>query len=93
LDLATASLSCARHSSRKGAILRLLDRIAEMHFRLPSFDRGVTSFLWALGLALYIWVGMLAVGVDGAIALIVAFLSLFGIFIFVRLFGGDDVRG
>ncbi len=63
-----------------------------MHLRLPSLDRGLTSFLWALFLSLYIWIGMLAIGVSGATALIVALLSLFGIFFFVRLFGGDEPR-
>lgn len=63
-----------------------------MHFRLPSFDRGVTSFLWALGLSLYVWIGLLAIGVSQATALVVAFLCLFGIFVFVRLFGGDEPR-
>ncbi len=61
-----------------------------MHLRLPSLDRGLTSFLWALFLSLYLWIGMLAIGVSGATALIVALLSLFGIFFFVRLFGGDE---
>jgi hypothetical protein len=61
-----------------------------MHFRLPSFDRGVTSFLWALGLSVYVWVGLLAVGVDHATALVVSGLCLFGIFLLVRLRGGDE---
>jgi hypothetical protein len=61
-----------------------------MHFRLPSLDRGVTSFLWALGLSLYVWIGALAIGVDSATALIAGLLSLFGIFLFVRLCGGDE---
>ena len=52
-----------------------------MHLRMPSFDRGLTSFLWAVGLGLYLWLGMLAIGIDGATA-----------FIFVRLYGGDEVR-
>ena len=37
-----------------------------MHLRQPSIDRGVTSFLWAFGLGLYLWLGMLAIGVEGA---------------------------
>jgi hypothetical protein len=61
-----------------------------MHFRVPSLDRGVTAFLWALFLALYVWIGALAVGVESATALIVGLLSLFGIFLFVRLCGGDE---
>jgi hypothetical protein len=64
-----------------------------MHLRPPSIDRGVTSFLWAFGLGLYLWLGMLAVGVSGATAFILSALAGAGIFLFVRLFGGDDVQG
>jgi hypothetical protein len=59
---------------------------------MPSFDRGLTSFLWALGFGLFLWLGMLAVGVEGATAFIFGGLAAAGIFFFVRLFGGDDVR-
>jgi hypothetical protein len=64
-----------------------------MHLRPPSIDRGVTSFLWAFGLGLYLWLGMLAVGVSGATAFILSALAGAGIFLFVRLFGGDEVQG
>lgn len=60
-----------------------------MHFRLPSFDPGVTAFVWAVVLAFYAWVFMLAVGVHGGTALVVALVCLFLIFLFVRLFGRD----
>jgi hypothetical protein len=64
-----------------------------MHLpRQPSFDRGVTSFLWAFGLGLYLWLGMLAVGVSGANAFIFSFLAACVIFLYVRLYGGDEVR-
>jgi hypothetical protein len=63
-----------------------------VHLRLPSFDRGLTAFLWAFGLGLYLWLGMLAVDVDGATAFILAALSAGAIFLFVRLRGGDEVR-
>jgi hypothetical protein len=70
-----------------------LARIArKMHLRQPSFDRGVTSFLWAFGLGLYLWLGMLAVGVSGATAFIFSVLAACGIFLFVRRYGGDEVR-
>jgi hypothetical protein len=66
-----------------------------VHLRMPSLDRGFTSFLWAVGLGLYLWLGMLAVGVDGATAFILAAVSGFGIFFFVRIFGEHEppVRG
>jgi hypothetical protein len=63
-----------------------------MHLRQPSIDRGVTSFLWAFGLGLYIWLGMLAIGVEGATAFIMSVLAACVIFLVVRLYGGDDVR-
>ena len=58
-----------------------------MHLRTPSIARGVTSFLWAFGLGLYIWVGLLAIGVDHATAFIVGALSFGAIFLFVRTYG------
>jgi hypothetical protein len=63
-----------------------------VHLRMPSFDRGLTSFLWAFGLGLYLWLGMLAIGVGGATAFIFAALSAGAIFLYVRLYGGDEVR-
>jgi hypothetical protein len=63
-----------------------------VHLRMPSFDRGLTSFLWAVGLGLYLWLGMLAVGVGGATAFILAAVAGFGIFFFVRLFGEEEPR-
>jgi len=60
-----------------------------MHLRPPSIDRGVTSFLWALGLGLFIWLGLLAIGASGGTSLMVALLSFGAIFLFVRTQGGD----
>lgn len=62
-----------------------------MHLRPPSIDPGITSFLWAFGLALYLWLFMLAVGVDGATAAILAAIAFFGIFLYVRLFGEEEL--
>jgi hypothetical protein len=66
-----------------------LESAAQMHLRPPSIDRGITSFLWALGLALFIWLGLLGIGVSGGTALMVALLSFGAIFLFVRTQGGD----
>jgi hypothetical protein len=63
-----------------------------VHLRAPSTDRGTTSFLWAFFLALYLWLGMLAIGVAGATAFIVAALSFCAIYFFVRLSGEDELR-
>ena len=64
-----------------------------MHLpRPPSFDHGVISFLWAALLGLYIWAGLLAVGVSGATAFILAVVAGFLIFLFVRVYGEEEIR-
>ena len=60
-----------------------------MHLRPPSIDRGVTSFLWAFGLALFIWAGLRAVGVSKGTSLMLALISFGAIFLFVRTQGED----
>ena len=59
-------------------------------FRMPAFSHGVTSFLWALGFALFIWLGGVAVGFSGALTFVVACVAGFGIFLYVRIYGEDD---
>jgi hypothetical protein len=66
--------------------------IHPVHLRMPSFDRGLTSFLWAFGLGLFLWLGMLSIGVSSATAFIFSVLSACAIFLFVRLYGDDEVR-
>ena len=61
-----------------------------MHLRMPSIDKGVQSFVWTVVFFLYIFFGMKAIGIDGATSLIVALVSGFLIFLFVRTRG--DVR-
>ena len=63
-----------------------------MHLRLPSFDRGFTSFLWGIFFGLVLWLGMLSLDVGGATSFIFGALGGAAIFFYVRLFGGDDVR-
>ena len=58
-----------------------------MHLRPPSVDPGVTAFLWALGLAVFIWAGLVAVQIDKGTALVLALLSFGAIFLFVHLYG------
>jgi hypothetical protein len=62
-----------------------------VHLRPPSIDRGITSFLWALFLALFIWAGLLAIGIGKGTALMLALLSFGAIFLLVRLYGEDSV--
>jgi len=62
--------------------------IAAVHFRSPSVDRGVTSFLWALLFAVFIWLGGRAIGISQAMSMLTAAVAGFFIFLFVRLRGG-----
>jgi hypothetical protein len=61
-----------------------------MHLRAPSVDQGVQAFIWSLVFFLYIWLGALAVDVQGGIAFVVSLVVAAGIFLFVRLRGGDN---
>jgi hypothetical protein len=60
-----------------------------MHLRPPSIDRGITSFIWAFVLGLFVWAGLLAIGISKGTALILGLLSFGAIFLFVRLHGED----
>jgi hypothetical protein len=60
-----------------------------MHLRAPSIDQGVQAFIWSVVFFLYIWLGALAVDVQGGIAFVVSLVVAAGIFLFVRLRGGD----
>jgi hypothetical protein len=62
--------------------------IATVHHRSPSVDRGVSSFLWALLFAVFIWLGGSAVGISQAMSVLAAAVAGFFIFLFVRLRGG-----
>jgi hypothetical protein len=56
---------------------------------MPSIDHGVQSFFWAAVFFVILWFGMLAVGVSGATAFILALVAAGAIFVFVRTRGED----
>ena len=58
-----------------------------MHLRMPSIDQGVQAFTWAVFFFVLLWVGILALGVSGATALILSLISACAIFLFVRVRG------
>ena len=60
--------------------------------RPPSIDHGVVSFIWAFGLAVFIWAGLLAVGVSQPTSVIVGAVSGFLIFVYVRIYGEEEPR-
>jgi hypothetical protein len=80
------------HAAARG--LRLSTRIAAMPHppRPPSIDQGVIATIWAVGLAIYIYFGLLAVGASGATAIVIALVSFAGIWLLVRLLGEEPVR-
>ena len=61
-----------------------------VHLRPPSFSQGFSAFLWALFLGAFIWLGMVAIGITGATSFIVGCVAGLGIFIYVRVYGGDE---
>ena len=63
-----------------------------MHLRPPSIDHGVVSFLWAFGLGLFIFLGLLSIGVDRGTALIVSAIAAGAIFLYVRIYGEEELR-
>ena len=60
-----------------------------MHLRLPSIAHGVVAALWAIGLGLFLLLGMLSIGVDKGTAFIIAPLAAGAIFLYVRIYGED----
>lgn len=60
-----------------------------MHLRAPSVDRGVHAFGWSVVFFLYMWLGSLAIGVQGGIAFVVPLVLAGGIFLLVRTRGGE----
>jgi uncharacterized protein len=52
--------------------------------------KGLTSFMWAFFLSLYLWLGMLAVGISNATAFILAAVFGFVSFLFIRICSEDD---
>ncbi len=63
-----------------------------MHLRLPAFDHGVISLLWALFFGLFIWIGGSAVGYSCAMMFILGAVIGFLTFLFVRAYGEDEPR-
>ena len=63
-----------------------------MHLKPPSVDPGVTSFIWAVVLALLLWLFLLAVGMSKPTAFIVSVVAGCAIFFYVRVRGEDEPR-
>jgi hypothetical protein len=63
-----------------------------MHLRMPAIAQGVQAFVWALVFFLYLWLGMLAVGVSGGTAFILSLIAGARIILFVRAYGENELR-
>ena len=63
-----------------------------MHLRMPSIDRGVQSFIWAVVFFLVLYFGMLAIAVSKGTAFVLSLVAGFLVFVFVRTRGDDDPR-
>jgi purine-cytosine permease-like protein len=61
-----------------------------MHLRMPSVDRGVQSFIWAVVFFLFLYFGMVAIEVSKGTAFVISLVVGFGVFLLVRTRGGDD---
>ena len=51
----------------------------------------MTSALWAIGFALFIFFGSISVGLDKGPALVIAVVAGGAIFLYVRLYGEDPL--
>ena len=55
----------------------------------PQIDKGVSAFLWSFGFFLYMWLGMMAVGVNAMTSFILSAVAGGAIFLFIRIYGED----
>jgi hypothetical protein len=65
------------------------DAAMTFHVRPPSIDKGVVAFLWAFGFFLYLWLGMMAVGVGKGTSFILSAVAGGAIFLYVRIYGEE----
>jgi hypothetical protein len=55
-------------------------------------DQGVIALIWAVGLGIFIYFGLLAIGASGATAIVISLVSFAGIWLLVRLRGEETPR-
>jgi hypothetical protein len=60
--------------------------------RAPARSHSTTALLWALGFALYIFLGGLAIGWKKDVSFVLAGVAGFGVFLLVRIYGADEPR-
>ena len=47
-----------------------------MHLRMPSIDRGVQSFFWAVVFFLFLYFGMLAIAISKGTAFVLSLVAV-----------------
>jgi hypothetical protein len=62
------------------------------HLRPPAFSPGFTSLVWGVGLGIFIWLGLLAIGISSGTAFLFGVVAAVIIFFYVRLFGADQLN-
>jgi hypothetical protein len=62
------------------------------HLRPPAFSPGFTSLLWGVGLGIFIWIGLLAIGISSGTAFLFGVVAGVLIFFYVRLLGTDQLN-
>jgi hypothetical protein len=60
-----------------------------MHLRMPSIDKGVQAFLWALVFFLFLWLGALALKLPGGTSFVIALLAGAASFLLIRTRGAE----
>jgi hypothetical protein len=60
--------------------------------RPPSFSPGLVSFFWGLGLGLYVWLFLWAVGVGKAVSILFGIICGTLIFFAVLVYGDTPLR-
>ena len=61
-----------------------------MHLRLPSIDKGVQAFLWAVVFFLFMWLGAMAIKLPGGTSFILSLVAAAAFFVFIRTRGDGD---
>ena len=63
-----------------------------MHLRMPSIDRGVQSFIWAVVFFLFLYFGMVLIAISKGTALVLSLVAAFLVFLFVRTRSHDPAE-
>ncbi len=63
-----------------------------MHLRVPSYGQGFSAFLWGLGLGVYVWLFLWAVGLTKGASFLFGLICGVLIFFIVLVYGDNPLR-